>query len=350
LIVLSTNRIYGGTETERADNTGWINGDRFVVLATGVEYEYVLDAWERVSSDATSIQGYDVEAVVPGLNQILRFNTSGSTWEVVDQDITWAQLQGSNLTNEILNFPSAEGADDTLPLKWTESGGISLTEVDVAGEGITETYGRALKVDGSSTHAYQRFTYADHPRLKAGLTVSAIMAAWAVGGVGAEVWFEIVTSTGTTLASSTADTEAWTVLTAEGLVLDGTWVQIELWTTGVGYLVPLSFHIGDRALPLMLTGQFLTTTTGQHYPVAAKGSTYTTDEDDHILLCDGTFTVNLIAAANFAGGVYHIKNVGTGTITIDPAASETIDGETTQELSANDSMMIVSDGTEWWVI
>ena len=65
----------------------------------------------------------------------------------------------------------------------------------------------------------------------------------------------------------------------------------------------------------------------------------------------GTFTVTLYAAANNIGRIHVIKNSGTGTITVDPFGSETIDGATTYTLSAQwSTVQIICDGTNWKII
>lgn len=72
--------------------------------------------------------------------------------------------------------------------------------------------------------------------------------------------------------------------------------------------------------------------------------------NDDVALCNGTFTVTLPPAAATKGRSYYIKNVGSGTITIDGNSSETIDGSTTKSLTQYQHRLIVSDGTEWWII
>ena len=76
-------------------------------------------------------------------------------------------------------------------------------------------------------------------------------------------------------------------------------------------------------------------------------TTYTALSTDDIIQCNGTFTVSLPTASGISGRIYHIKNVGTGTITIDPDGTETIDGELTQTLNAWESISIYSGGTNW---
>lgn len=83
---------------------------------------------------------------------------------------------------------------------------------------------------------------------------------------------------------------------------------------------------------------------------ALAGATALTSAHD-VVVCNGTFTVTLPAAASVPGKIFDIKNIGTGVITVDANAAETVDDATTFVLSARyDSITIVSDGAEWWVI
>lgn len=83
-----------------------------------------------------------------------------------------------------------------------------------------------------------------------------------------------------------------------------------------------------------------------------KTSAYTVVASDNgtIINCtSGTFTVSLTAAATLGSGfTCWIWNTGDGTITIDPAGSETIDGTgTTYILRPRAGVQIVCDGTSW---
>lgn len=65
----------------------------------------------------------------------------------------------------------------------------------------------------------------------------------------------------------------------------------------------------------------------------------------------GTFTVSLTSAATLGSGFNcWVWNSGAGTITIDPASSETIDGSATVSLAANQTTQIVSNGSNWYTI
>jgi len=82
--------------------------------------------------------------------------------------------------------------------------------------------------------------------------------------------------------------------------------------------------------------------------------TVTTTLDDTYtdVICDNVagFTVNLPPVSSNVDRIYTIKNINTGTITVDADGSETIDGDLTQDLFYNDSMKIGSDGTAWYIL
>jgi len=84
-------------------------------------------------------------------------------------------------------------------------------------------------------------------------------------------------------------------------------------------------------------------------------ATATTLTADHFLVVVDTsstnITITLPASALHKHRVYTIKNIGTGKVTIDANGSETIDGETTIELTLQYSYVtIVCDGDEWFII
>lgn len=84
--------------------------------------------------------------------------------------------------------------------------------------------------------------------------------------------------------------------------------------------------------------------------VSSKTSAYTITSDDDVILCDGTFTVTLPTAVGISGTSFYVKNIGTGSITLDGDGSETIDGSTTILIPSLASRHVVSDGTQWWII
>ena len=90
---------------------------------------------------------------------------------------------------------------------------------------------------------------------------------------------------------------------------------------------------------------------------AASDTLVTTD---CVVLCDCTsnaITINLplanISGTGAAGKTYHIKKIDStsNTVTIDGNGSETIDGDLTKVITSQwDSLMIVSDGSNWYII
>jgi hypothetical protein len=83
------------------------------------------------------------------------------------------------------------------------------------------------------------------------------------------------------------------------------------------------------------------------------GATESLDIEFTTLICNSAsaMTVNLPAAANLTGIMFTIKNINTGTVTIDGNGSETIDGSTTTALETKySSITIVSNGTGWVIV
>jgi hypothetical protein len=83
------------------------------------------------------------------------------------------------------------------------------------------------------------------------------------------------------------------------------------------------------------------------YTYRAVTSTYTITANDYLLDCSGTFTITLPTAVGFTGE-YIIKNTGVGIITV--SGGETIDGETTQTLYEDETLVVRSTGTNWIII
>jgi hypothetical protein len=80
------------------------------------------------------------------------------------------------------------------------------------------------------------------------------------------------------------------------------------------------------------------------FSVVQKIDTYTATPDDDVILCNGTFTVNIQTVANFEHPLI-IKNIGVGVITVDPSAAQTIDGNATIALVGGDVATLWPDTT-----
>ncbi|MGG9961347.1 beta strand repeat-containing protein [Ferruginibacter sp. SUN106] len=90
--------------------------------------------------------------------------------------------------------------------------------------------------------------------------------------------------------------------------------------------------------------------------ITTKTATYTATASDHTIICNNTgaaITINLPAAAGCSGRVYVVKKISGMllNVTIDPNASETVDGVTTRVLTTQyESVMIQSDGANWFIL
>lgn len=70
------------------------------------------------------------------------------------------------------------------------------------------------------------------------------------------------------------------------------------------------------------------------------------DKGNLIDITSGTFTQTFAAAATLSDGWWcYLRNSGTGVITLDPNASETIDGAATRVLDPGQSVIVQCDGT-----
>lgn len=186
---------------------------------------------------------------------------TGAAWEDCEPvgtggDVTFAGLLASQLVNEIKGWPPIvnTGDLDALNLWWDKVGtpttAPSVTDTSVAG--LTDDYELCLKVvtDAASEGLSQRFTFADEPRVKAGRTVSALLAIWSVGSV--SVTAKLVNSDASETAAAAVTAAAWTIVEIPAHVLAGTYVDLKVTAGAAGtfYVVPLGMNIGSRGFPL----------------------------------------------------------------------------------------------------
>jgi hypothetical protein len=89
--------------------------------------------------------------------------------------------------------------------------------------------------------------------------------------------------------------------------------------------------------------------------ITTKTANYTATASDHTILVDataGAITITLPAASGATRRIYVIKKIDSSAnaVTVDPNASETLDGATTRDLSSQyDSYTMQSDAVEWWL-
>jgi len=92
----------------------------------------------------------------------------------------------------------------------------------------------------------------------------------------------------------------------------------------------------------------------QSHPVLPVASGFTIDNTHRaslIVFTGGAATFDLTAAATLGDDFFVlIRNDGTGTLTLDPATSETIDGLMSVQLQPSESMFLLCTGTQWYSV
>lgn len=89
--------------------------------------------------------------------------------------------------------------------------------------------------------------------------------------------------------------------------------------------------------------------------IVTKTGDYTLTTSDDVVLVDasgGNRTITLPAVSGIAGTVYEVKKIDSSgnTVTLDGNGSETIDGQTTQVITAQyTSITVITDGSAWYI-
>jgi len=155
-----------------------------------------------------------------------------------------------------------------------------------------------------------------------GMTINGSQVGkWTSAGYTGTIVSTVAAAAGITSATTTVTTSAAAAPTA-GQVLTASSGTVASWQTPV------------TSASILYSGRTSNTILG----VADKGNL--------IDITSGTFSQTLDAAATLTSGWWcYVRNSGTGTITIDPSASETINGATTYTLNAGSIALIQCDGS-----
>jgi uncharacterized delta-60 repeat protein len=129
----------------------------------------------------------------------------------------------------------------------------------------------------------------------------------------------------------------------------GNWFDDAL---GVGLQYTGNFSAGYTSRSLIDNGYITGSTYTQLKPITIIGTTTTLTATHFTVLVNANVTINLPAVASNVGRIYNIKMISPATsVTIDPNASEQIDGASTLVISTlNQTKQIQSNGTAWFVI
>lgn len=211
--------------------------------------------------------------------------------------------------------------------------------------------------DGTSARDMQGQGYASHflPMINQVVAASAI----AVQAAGAIATGSTNTTSATSLAIGTGS-KSLTVETDKALV-PGMWVLLAYRADPAKNMTGqvTSYNAGTGALVINVTaingaGTFadwagsVTGAPSSNVPRVLKTSATTLTAADRgaIIDCTGSWTLAFDAAATLgAGWSCHVRNVGTGTITANPNASELIDGVTSGAVRPGMTLLIQCDGT-----
>jgi hypothetical protein len=90
---------------------------------------------------------------------------------------------------------------------------------------------------------------------------------------------------------------------------------------------------------------------GITFPSTGITSSYTVGVNDYLVdVTENTVTVTLPTSVDIDGKNYVVKNSGSGVVTVSTTSGQTIDGSSSKTLRTNDSIEIVSDGSNWNIV
>lgn len=163
-----------------------------------------------------------------------------------------------------------------------------------------------------------------------------------------------------------AATGTWTLaLTAAATLADGWALFVRNVSTGVITVDPdgaetidgvssIKLYPNENCLIMCDGSAFFTLRETERRNVLAKTATYTVVAADHGKVIDatsGTWDLVLTAAATLKDGFWFaLRNTGSGTVTINPDGSETIDGAATLAVIQNETAIVVCDGSNFKTI
>lgn len=153
---------------------------------------------------------------------------------------------------------------------------------------------------------------------------------------------------GTTTPKATYTDSTGTVANANPVVLDANG-RAAIWLGDGGYKFVLTDADDVTIKTIDNVGGTSSTAFGAQVHNISTNTLITNVYANSTIIATGTTTLTLLEAAEAGEGFYFIvRNEGTGTVTIDPDGSETIDNTTTIEIASKGSALITTDGLEWY--
>jgi len=156
--------------------------------------------------------------------------------------------------------------------------------------------------------------------------------------------FTLADNGGNTIATIAAG-QAWYVYITDNSSANGTWASIQFGTgTSSADAAALAGY------GILASGSTL----NQSSSVSAKNADYTVLAGDRaatLVNTGGSITFNMTAAATLGSNWFcHVKNRGSGTLTIEPDGSELIDGDSNLALNSNESCIVICDGSGFYTV
>jgi len=261
--------------------------------------------WVNSASSAGSLSGLsDTSIGTPVNGEVLKYN--GTAW--VDAQLAYSELSGTPTNvSTFTNDANYVASGDNVSVFTNDAGyltGITGESIgDLSDVTVTSaTSGEVLKYNGT---------------------------AW----VDASVDYTEVTNTPTNVSTFTNDSGYLTGITGESI---GSLSDVTVTSVASGEVLKYNgtAWVND------------TISAGGGYTYSAITADPANAQYNYHYSCTGTFTVTLPASASGdAGKEIRIKNMGTGTITVDGNASETIDDQTTIDLDTQySSITLIATG------
>ncbi len=307
--------------------------------------------------------------------------------KVLGRSISYAgQIALENLTNQddlrnnvqIIIGESLQSGASGLTITFNATTGITTLTLDpdLAALSLLSTTGLVART-GNGTVAARSITgatgiavidgngVAGNPQITPANDLFALESLSSTGfavRTGAEAWAQRSITAGTGLAVTNGDGVAGnpSIIPANDLAalesLSGTGIPVrtgsETWAqrsiTGSQNIVVVDGDgvAGNPTIQLAVSPDIQ----GLRVSTLTTSANYNATANDYVILVSATATVNLPAAATFDGQIYAIRNIGSGTVTIDPSGTEQIDGTATKSLAAGEFSTIVCDGAQWFTI
>lgn len=156
--------------------------------------------------------------------------------------------------------------------------------------------------------------------------------------------FTIVTSTGSVICTVAPGT-LWQVYMTSNATAAGVWSSYQFGATTSAANAGALAGQGLKAIGATLNQAIVTTTLNTAYTLGAG------ERAELINWTGASGTISVTAAATLGADWFcYIRNSGSSDVTIDPNASETINGATTLTLAIGDSCMLICDGIGFYTV